>query len=399
MEGYDMGLVLQYISDSSDGKVKVYDSQKRFIEDGELDTFGEFDDHKWIEQPKDKSQLYAEDKPSKSSQIEIKAKEIAQRKDKSRFKYFLDGTRHVYKVGDIAIDGTVYPLAVGQIIVGYCGREGRDIKIGRFNRILVLAAPIQWDVNHQGENFFRRQCEEINKRLQETPLFQKFGIQFNYVIPYGSPDQLQQELGRNKYLRLATACIQNEMLDQERLLVQDLVMHNIVSANNTMLIKDGSIEYKKDFTNRPDEDLANAKFTLNFRDVIGVSKLFDPELLSKREPRIGTMIAELKPMHRTRAYKYIHEGKAYCVWYLRLRDTLNRSNNYADIIKVEMFLPNNATKESALINSISAHLINEAYPVCYGKDARWANHLYPVHITELFCKSMFIDEKLIIRII
>lgn len=394
-----MGLVLQYINDSSDGKVKVYDSQKRFIEDGELDTFGEFDDHKWIEQPKDKSQLYAEDKPSKSSQIEIKAKEIAQRKDKSRFKFFLDGTRHVYKVGDIAIDGTVYPLAVGQIIVGYCGREGRDIKIGRFNRILVLAAPIQWDVNHQGENFFRRQCEEINKRLQETPLFQKFGIQFNYVIPYGSPNQLQQELGRNKYLRLATACIQNEMLDQERLLVQDLVMHNIVSANNAMLIKDGSIEYKKDFTNRPDEDLANAKFTLNFRDVIGVSKLFDPELLSKREPRIGTMIAELKPMHRTRAYKYIHEGKAYCVWYLRLRDTLNRSNNYADIIKVEMFLPNNATKESALINSISAHLINEAYPVCYGKDARWANHLYPVHITELFCKSMFIDEKLIIRII
>lgn len=399
MEGYDMGLVLQYISDSSDGKVKVYDSQKRFIEDGELDTFGEFDDHKWIEQPKDKSQLYAEDKPSKSFQIEIKAKEIAQRKDKSRFKYFLDGTRHVYKVGDIAIDGTVYPLAVGQIIVGYCGREGRDIKIGRFNRILVLAAPIQWDVNHQGENFFRRQCEEINKRLQKTPLFQKFGIQFNYVIPYGTPDQLQQELGRNKYLRLATACIQNEMLDQERLLVQDLVMHNIVSANNAMLIKDGSIEYKKDFTNRPDEDLANAKFTLNFRDVIGVSKLFDPELLSKREPRIGTMIAELKPMHRTRAYKYIHEGKAYCVWYLRLRDTLNRSNNYADIIKVEMFLPNNTTKESALINSISAHLINEAYPVCYGKDARWANHLYPVHITELFCKSMFIDEKLIIRII
>jgi len=399
MEGYDMGLVLQYISDSSDGKVKVYDSQKRFIEDGELDTFGEFDDHKWIEQPKDKSQLYAEDKPSKSFQIEIKAKEIAQRKDKSRFKYFLDGTRHVYKVGDIAIDGTVYPLAVGQIIVGYCGREGRDIKIGRFNRILVLAGPLQRDVKPQGEKFFRRQCEEINKRLQKTPLFQKFGIQFNYVIPYGSPDQLQQELGRNKYLRLATACIQNEMLDQERLLVQDLVMHNIVSANNAMLIKDGSIEYKKDFTNRPDEDLANAKFTLNFRDVIGVSKLFDPELLSKREPRIGTMIAELKPMHRTRAYKYIHEGKAYCVWYLRLRDTLNRSNNYADIIKVEMFLPNNTTKESALINSISAHLINEAYPVCYGKDARWANHLYPVHITELFCKSMFIDEKLIIRII
>lgn len=208
-----------------------------------------------------------------------------------------------------------------------------------------------------------------------------------------------QELGRNKYLRLATACIQNEMLDQERLLVQELVMNGLISDNYAMLIKDGSIEYKKDFTNRPDADLANAKFTSNFRDVVGVSKMFDPELLSKREPRIGTIIAELPPMCRTRAYRYIHEGKSYCVWYLRLRDTFNRSNNYADIIKVEMFMPFGKNKESSLINSISAHLINEAYPVCYGHDTRWANHLYPIHVTERFCKSMFIDEKLIIRVI
>lgn len=47
----------------------------------------------------------------------------------------------------------------------------------------------------------------------------------------------------------------------------------------------------------------------------------------------------MKPMYRTRAYKYIHEGKAYCVWYFRLRDTLNRSNNYADIIYAEDFHP------------------------------------------------------------
>lgn len=394
-----MGLILDYMASTSDGKVKAYDSQKRFIDDFELDTFGEFDDHRYGEQPKDKSLLYAEDKPSRASQIGIKSKDILSRKDKSRFKYFLDGTRHVYKVGDIAIDGTVYPLAVGQIIVGYCGRDGRDIKYCQFKRIIVLAVPRQWDLNHQGANFFRRQCDEINKRIQGTPLFSKFGIKIDYVIPYGLGSANTQELGRNKYLRLATACIQNEMLDQERLLVQELVMNGIVSDNNAMLIKDGSIEYKRDFTNRPDADLADAKLISNFQDVVGVSKMFDPELLSKREPRIGTMIAELKPMHRTPAYRYTHEDKNYCVWYLRLRDTLNRSNNYADIIKVEMLMPFNRSKETSLINSISAHLINEAYPVCYGHDSRWANHLYPVHITERFCKSMFIDEKLIIRII
>ena len=62
-------------------------------------------------------------------------------------------------------------------------------------------------------------------------------------------------------------------------------------------------------------------------------------------------------------------------------------------------MPDDKIIPTSLINVLSAHLINEAYPVCYGKDARWANHLYPVHITEMFCKSMFIDEKLIIRII
>lgn len=397
-----MGIILNYIDKTSDGKVKVYDTQKRFIEEYELDTFGEFDDHKNDVQPKDKSTLYAESKPSpKSDQIEIALKDISSRKNNSLFKYFMDGTRHVYKVGDIAIDGVVYPLAVGQIIVGYCGREKRNIKIGQFRRFIVLAVPVQYDTNRQGPNFFRHKCEELNAAIRETPLYTRFGIQLDSVIPYGKPGEGQREMGRNKYLRLAVARIQNEMLDQERILVDDLVMSSKVSDNNEMLIKDGSIEYKKDFTNRPDEaKLSASKFSLNFQFVVGVSKMFDPELLGKREPRIGTILAELKPRHRTNAYQYYHEGKVYCVWYVRLRDTVNRPNRYADIIKVEMIMKEGENiKQSSLINSISAHLINEAYPVCYGNDARWANHLYPVHVTEKFCKSMFIDEKLIIRMI
>ncbi len=396
-----MGIILSYIESTSDGKVKAYDSQKRFIDELELDTFGEFDDHKNDVQPKDKATLYAESRPSKMDQVEILAKCIALRKNNSLFKYFMDGTRHVYKVGDIAIDGVVYPLAVGQIIVGYSGREKREIRQGHFRRFIVLAVPIQYDTNHQGENFFRHKCEELNAKLKESPLFTKFGIQINSIIPYGKPGEDQGGLGRNKYLRLAIARIQNEMLDQERILVNDLVMSAQVSDNNEMLIKDGSIEYKKDFTNRPDEAMLSAsQFALNFQYVVGVSKMFDPELLGKREPRIGTILAELKPHHRTNAYQYYHEGKVYCIWYIRLRETVNRPNRYADIIKVEMIMKEGEQlKQTPLIDSISAHLINEAYPVCFGKDARWANHLYPVYITERFCKSMFIDENVIIRMI
>ena len=298
-----MGLVIDYIIQSSDGEVKAYDSQKRFIDEAENDTFGEFDDHINEVTIKDKSLLYAEDKPFKESQKKIDPDLIRKKHNKSLFKYFLDGTRQVYKVGDIAIDGVVYPLAVGQIIVGYCGREGRDIKIGKAIRKLVLAVPVQYDTKKQGQNFFRKKCEEINKKVQESLFYQKFHMKFSDVISYGNITDKQIEMGRNKYLRLAISKIQNEMLDQERLLVEEMVLNGLVSNDDAMLIKDGSIEYKKDFTNRPDKELASAVFNQNFRDVVGVSKLFDPELLSRNEPHIGTIIAELKPMHRTKAYR------------------------------------------------------------------------------------------------
>jgi len=41
------------------------------------------------------------------------------------------------------------------------------------------------------------------------------------------------------------------------------------------------------------------------------------------------------------------------------------------------------------IDTITANIINERNPVCYGTDARWANHLYPVYMTECYCKNRF----------
>ena len=44
--------------------------------------------------------------------------------------------------------------------------------------------------------------------------------------------------------------------------------------------------------------------------------------------------------------------------------------------------------ESDDIDMISANLIIERNPTCYGTDKRWANHLYPVFLTESFVKSI-----------
>ena len=48
--------------------------------------------------------------------------------------------------------------------------------------------------------------------------------------------------------------------------------------------------------------------------------------------------------------------------------------------------------DSDLIDIITGNIINERNPVCYGKDTRWANHLYPVYLTEQFLKSRFLSD-------
>ena len=48
--------------------------------------------------------------------------------------------------------------------------------------------------------------------------------------------------------------------------------------------------------------------------------------------------------------------------------------------------------ESSEIDRITANIINERNPVCYGKDQRWANHLYPIYLTETYIKSQYLSD-------
>ena len=140
----------------------------------------------------------------------------------------------------------------------------------------------------------------------------------------------------------------------------------------------------------------------NYRYVVGVSKRFDPELLPDYEGhRLSKTIANLKPFERTKAYRYTSEanGVQYACLYLRLRNIDFRETNYSDLVKCEMFIINEDEQiDTDLINTISANLIKEAYPVCYGNDTRWANHLYPVFLTETFCKSKYYNSDIILNL-
>ena len=87
------------------------------------------------------------------------------------------------------------------------------------------------------------------------------------------------------------------------------------------------------------------------------------------------------------------------MWYLRIRNSEFRETPVSDIVKCEMVLDDKgAMIDTEIIDIISANLIREAFPVCYGNDARWANHLYPVYLTESFCKSQYIGKEVIYKI-
>lgn len=391
-----MGFILDYITEHSEGHVSSFDTLKRYVDERELDTFGEFEDHKFDSVETDTHKKYAEDMPSSTGFQTINRDDANKLQNKSRFKYFMDGSRHVYKVGDVAIGGMIYPVVAGQIIVGCCQREGRTISDFQHVRKIVLSMPQCYDIDNNGKNFFRKKCEDINKAIQKRPN-KPLGFKLDEIIPY-KIDGSEITRGKNKYLTQAITTVQNEMMDEERRMVSRLCLNGIIGESNK-LIKDGTLEYKKDYTNAPDADLDKAMFDQRIENVIGVSKMFDPELLNKLEPRIGRKLAELPPYSRTNAYRYVHEGKVYCVWYLRIRETYNRATSFSDIIKVELVMVGKDKIKTSQIDHISKNLINEANPVCFGKDSRWANHLYPVYLTENYCKSKYINDQIIINLI
>ena len=50
------------------------------------------------------------------------------------------------------------------------------------------------------------------------------------------------------------------------------------------------------------------------------------------------------------------------------------------------------------IGNLTANIINERNPVCYGADSRWANHLYPVYVTECYAKSKYLSNTMFLNL-
>lgn len=308
------------------------------------------------------------------------------------FKFFLDGSRRVYKVDDIQYDKKVFPIVSGQISVSCCGREMNDDNTFRsFGKVFEEAYPVVClpiTANDEGIDngvYFNNLCNKLN----ELPFIKSSGNKFGKVLYY-----LTKIEGNETLENKGIARIQDEMIECEKRIVAEMMSKHLLTQEH-YLIKDGSIQYKPMKTGDYKE---LARIRNNYRHVVGVSKRFNPNLMkdNKNQSSAG-QIAKLPLFHRTPAFMW-KPGEEwgnvnFAIWYVRIRDRKYTTTPYSGILKIEKMLMTGAEADNGLetdeIDMITANIINERNPVCYGNDARWANHLYPVYMTECYCKSRF----------
>ncbi|WP_455048219.1 hypothetical protein [Mitsuokella sp.] len=311
----------------------------------------------------------------------------------SWFKYFLDGSRHTYKVDDISYNNNVYPIIAGQVGVCCCKREHKKMMKEFFEPKLVISVP-----NSALPHEFQKNIDaiELLGKVNKSNKLLKHKLKIADILPYNLDADA-------KYESKGIAKIQDYMIEQEKKAVIQLVKEGKIK-DKSYLLKDGSLEYKA--VDNKNLNLSEAKMKMKYRYVLGVSKSFNPTTcFVEGGGTKSSVIAGLKKNERTPACCYRSkisgEGVNFCVWYLRLRESKYTQNVFDGIIKVEKLIQDNEMKHGVstdLIDQLSAFLLRERNPVCYGKDKRWANHLYPIYVAESFAKSKYISTDLFLSL-
>ena len=317
------------------------------------------------------------------------------------FCLFLDGSRKTYKVDDMAYNNKVYPIIAGQVGIGCCQRlEGHMLPLRSnhgimFWRNLVIALPKiakkgDWDDDELAFEYLR-------KKINANPELTGRHLEFASIMSYSTKVELGDKI-ENKGISV----IQNYMVEREKAMVAELVKLGFMLPTR-YLLKDGSLEYQvhKICSKRELE-----RFKNNYQFVVGVSKSFNPEYCIDKNGRNNSdMIANLELYSRTPVSKYYSQriGDIYfAVWFVRIRERRVTDNPFDGVLKIEKILVNDEQVENGLdseeVDLITANIINERNPVCYGADRRWANHIYPVYVTESYLKSKYLGESMFLNL-
>ena len=338
---------------------------------------------------------------NKSIDLREYASELARNRPVPCLQYFLDGSRHIYHVDDISYDSRVFPVIAGQVGVACCQRiNGRMQAAPKTVRKIVLSLPNKCDKSGRYPDAF---LANLRDKLNNNPRLKGRGLSLDDVLTYKTADP---EKGEFRDRGIAT--IQDYMIDAEKEMVDSLAQCGMLTSR-AYLIKDGSLEYVPMQSSSKYANLKN--FKNSYQYVIGVSKSFNPENCKDGDGKPNARaIIELKQFHRTPVarvkVKRIPDIE-FAIWYIRLRKFPEQTKTPFDgVIKIEkIMVTDNETRhgrgyglDTADVDMISATLINERCPTCYGSDLRYANHLYPVYLTESYIKSLYLSTDVFLNL-
>lgn len=293
--------------------------------------------------------------------------------------YFMDGSRRVFRFSDVILpDGRYYPVLAGQVGVAVLKRAD-DGSVG----------PMHKHVRYENILVFPDTLEQTDRSALKAELAnRKLGFTLS-TYATGQTGASQNE----DYISVGTKKILDSMHDFELGAVRRM-MDDRDLRDDAMLVVDGSLQFRREVLRRNDFPITQ------LANVIGISKSFTPSqpvIGARGSKHLGTFLQNLEYGQRTPVFKAGHDEfeDVLGVWYLRIRPRRMMTNPLAGIIKVEV-LANGDEQENGLdrdrVDHLSALILSERNVTPYGSDSRWANHIYPIYLTELFLKSGFLSD-------
>ena len=300
----------------------------------------------------------------------------------SGFSFFMDGSRRTYKIGDMVLEGKkIFPVVVAQVRAG-CTERDYQKKLHTYGSVqqknLLLLSDKMSDVDF----------EEIRQRINKTEMAKRLHLD---VVKYPF-EPMKHSVPVNGAIAKANSIMHGMEID----ILSQMVDSDALEPDR-MLIVDGPLQFIRQDTGKPE-------FADMFYNVIGVSKSFDPMLpttsRSKRgATQIGAELLKLEYGQRTPVFlKENSRHRKFGCWYLRIRPKSRVAGPLEGIIKIEKMavVEEDEGLNTAMVDNISLWLLNECSPTCYGRDERWASHLYPIYLTETLIKASFESDLVFI---
>ena len=121
--------------------------------------------------------------PKRSIDLKPLADQLHEVGEPPLLKYFLDGSRHVFKVDDIAYNKQIYPVVAGQVGIGCCKRENKRMQPERFYRELVLALPRAANADGWDDHaYFAAKLDKLNASEE----LKRLNLEFSAILHYAS---------------------------------------------------------------------------------------------------------------------------------------------------------------------------------------------------------------------